>query len=180
MSDPFADLGSLEAHVWDRLVEAARDPDDPFRCVALATQGADGPEARIVGLRRADRALAEVEVHSDLRTAKVSALERDSRAALLLWDADARVQLRLALDMRVVRADPERWGRVPRSARLNYGTDPAPGTPIAAPEVLRRTSEMARFVALVGCVRRIDMLSLAHNPHRRAVFDAQAARWVAP
>lgn len=180
MSDPFADLRSLEAHVWERLKDGARDADDPFRLVTLATQGANGPEVRIVGLRRADRALAEVEVHSDLRTAKVAALRRDSRAALLLWDADARVQLRLGLDMRVVRADPERWARVPGSARLNYGTDPAPGTAIAAPEVLRRTPEMERFVALVGQVLRIDMLSLAHDPHRRAVFEGHAGRWVAP
>lgn len=180
MSDPFADLRALEAHVWDRLAQGARDADDPFRFVTLATLGADGPEARIVGLRRADRALREIEVHTDLRTAKVAALARDPRAALLLWDAGAQVQLRLSLDMRVVAADPTRWARVPAASRPNYGTDPAPGTSIGAPEDLARTPDIARFAALVGLVRRIDMLSLAHDPHRRAVFEGDTAQWVAP
>ena len=180
MSDPFADLGALEAHVWDRLAAGVTDADDPFRLVTLATQGVEGPEARMVGLRRADRALREVEVHSDLRTAKLAALIRDPRAALLFWDAGAQVQLRLSLDVAVVASDPARWARVPEAARLNYGTDPAPGTAIVAPEVLTRRPDIARFAALAGRVRRIDMLSLAHDPHRRAVFEGGAGRWVAP
>lgn len=180
MSDPFADLEALEAHVWERLAAGAADVDDPFRLVALATMGEGGPEARIVALRRADRALGEVEVHSDLRTAKVAALQRDPRAALLLWDAGTQVQLRLALDMLVVAADQGRWARVPEASRPNYGTDPAPGSPIERPENLARRPDIARFGALVGRVRRIDMLSLAHDPHRRAVFEGGSAGWVAP
>ncbi len=180
MSDPFADLAALETHVWDRLAAGAADAGHPFRFVMLATSGESGPEARIVGLRRADRALSEVEVHSDLRTAKVAALARDPRAALLGWDAGAEVQLRLTLEMRIIASDPVRWARVPDAARPNYGTDPAPGMPIDRPEVLARTPGISRFAALVGRVRRIDMLSLAHDPHRRAVFTGGSGRWVAP
>lgn len=180
MSDPWEALDALLDHVWARLARGAAEAGDPFRFVTLATVGAVGPEARVVALRRADRAAGEVEVHSDLRTAKVRAIAADGRAALLAWDGGAQVQLRLTLDMHVVRSDAARWARVPPTGRLNYGTDPAPGTTVTAPEDVTRRPDAARFAALVGRVRGIDALSLAHDPHRRAVFDADGARWIAP
>ncbi|WP_299836680.1 pyridoxamine 5'-phosphate oxidase family protein [uncultured Jannaschia sp.] len=180
MSDPFRDLGALEAHVWDRLARGAAEAGDPFHVATLATSGAAGPEARMVGFRRADRAGGEVEVQSDLRTAKVRALERDSRAALLFWDPETQVQIRLSVAMRMIASDPARWRDMPEAARLNYGTDPAPGTPVGAPEDVTRTPDPARHVALVGRVRRIEALSLAHEPHRRAVYEGGVGLWVAP
>ncbi|MCK0169055.1 pyridoxamine 5'-phosphate oxidase family protein [Jannaschia sp. S6380] len=180
MSDPFDDLGALRRHVWDRLDRGARVADDPFRFTTIATGGPDGPEARIVGLRRADRDTGEVEVHSDLRTAKVRALRHDRRAALLFWDAAAQLQLRLSVEMRIVAADPGRWSEVPKASRGNYGTDPAPGTPISAPDALGRTPDIGHFAALIGRVRQIDAVSLTHDPHRRAVFGDGTATWVAP
>ena len=180
MSDPFHDLDMLLAHVWRRLATGAANAGDPFHLTSLATSGPDGPEARMVGVRRADRARSEVEVQSDLRTAKVRALERDPRAALLFWDPETEVQIRVSVRMRLIASDPERWRAMPDVARLNYGTDPAPGTPVDAPEAVTRAPDPARHVALVGTVRRIVALSLAHDPHRCAVFEGASARWVAP
>ncbi|SFI64236.1 pyridoxamine 5'-phosphate oxidase family protein [Jannaschia pohangensis] len=180
MNDPFLTLSDLEDHVWDRLAQGAANADDPFRFVTLATMGQDGPEARTVGLRRADRAASEVEVHSDLRTAKVRALAVDPRATILLWDAATQVQVRLRVTLRLVASDPIRWARVPPLARLNYGTDPAPGTPVDMPEVVTRTPDVARFCALVGRVHAMDALSLAHDPHRRARFADGQRHWIAP
>ncbi|CTQ33633.1 pyridoxamine 5'-phosphate oxidase family protein [Jannaschia rubra] len=180
MSDPFADLGWLLDHVWTRLERGARDASDPFRLVTLATTGPHGAEARMVGLRVADRMARTVEVHTDLRTAKVRAAMHDPRAALLAWDTGAQVQLRLSVMLEVIAADADRWSRIPAEARLNYGTDPAPGAPVDAPRQVTRTPDMARFAALQGKVFAIDILSLAHDPHRRARFDGTGGRWIAP
>ncbi|WGH77720.1 pyridoxamine 5'-phosphate oxidase family protein [Jannaschia ovalis] len=181
MSDPWDALDTLLDHLWARLARGAADASDPFRFVALATAGAEGPEARMVGNRAADRAARRLEVHSDLRTAKVAALRRDPRATLLFWDAAAQLQLRVQLEMDLIPADPARWDRIPETPRLNYGTDPAPGTPVAAPETVTRTPDRARFVALSGRVRGMDAVSLAHDPHRRAHFAADGTgQWVAP
>lgn len=180
MSDPFVDLDALLAHVWRRLSEGARDAGDPFRRVALATCGADGPEARMVALRRVDRGAGEVEIHSDLRTAKVRALRADPRAAILAWDPVAELQVRLRVEVAVVAGDAARWAQVPPEARTNYGTDPAPGLPIHDPRDLGRTPALDRFAVLLCRVRSIDVVSLAHAPHRRAAFDAEGRRWVAP
>ncbi|MEM7487803.1 MAG: pyridoxamine 5'-phosphate oxidase family protein [Pseudomonadota bacterium] len=180
MPDPWHDLAALEAHLWTRLIRGAADAADPFRLVAFATTGADGPEVRTVALRAADRGTATVEVHSDLRTAKVRALRDDPRAALLLWDAGTQEQLRLVLDVALVIADPARWDGIPEASRTNYGTDPAPGTPVPAPEAVTRRPDPARHVALVGQVLAMDAVSLAHTPHRRARFDSTGPRWIAP
>ena len=180
MTDPFADLETLRTHVWDRLDLGVKDGDDPFRFVTLATVGADGPQARTVGLRGADRKSGTVEVHSDFRTAKVRAIGVDPRAEILLWDVNAQLQVRLAVTMTLIVGDADRWDRVPRAARLNYGTDPAPGTPVAKPGFVTRTPEAARFAALSGAVRRMDIVSLSHDPHRRAIFDDSGGTWVAP
>ncbi len=182
MSDPFMRLDQLACHVWERLARGARDADDPFRFVALATNGADGPEVRMVGLRAADRGQARIEVHSDLRTAKVRSLERDAHASLLAWDSVSQLQVRLRLHVTLVSADPVRWEKVPKVPRLNYGTDPAPGTVVARPETVGRTADVARFVALSGRVLGMDVVSLAHEPHRRAIFQGPGpeGNWVAP
>lgn len=180
MNDPWADLDTLLSHLWARVAGGTGDADDPFRLVTLATTGSDGPEARMVALRRADRAAGEVEIHSDLRTAKIRALRVDPRAAILAWDPREQLQVRLAVRMRVVVGDADRWRRVPAAAQRNYGVDPAPGTVVTNPCAVRRTPDPDRFAALVGRVRSIDAVSLAHEPHRRARFGAGGARWVAP
>lgn len=180
MPDPWLDLTSLHAHLWSRLAQGATHAEDPFRIVALATIGANGPEARMVALRAADAAALTVELHTDLRTAKVAALRNDPRAALLLWDAATQEQLRLTLDVTMIPADAARWKAIPDGSRLNYGTDPAPGTPVETPTEVTRTPDVARHVAILGQVQSMDAVSLAHRPHRRARFDQDGATWIAP
>ena len=173
-------LGPLEAHLWRRLARAAREASDPWRLVALATAGPGGPAARTVALRAADRAAGTVEIHTDARTPKVAALHADPRAEVLLWDDGTQEQLRLSVTIAVIEADPERWADVPEPARTNYGTTPAPGTPVAAPDGYRRDADRSRFAALVGRVVAIDAVCLAADPHRRAAWRDGTWRWVAP
>lgn len=171
---------ALEAHLWTRLDRAARHRDDPWRFVALATIGVDGPEVRTVGLRAADRSAATIEIHTDARTPKVDQLRAEGRAQLLFWDARTQEQLRLALDVRILDAPLSRWEDVPASARTNYGTTPAPGTPLTHPEAYTRDPSPNRFAALVGRVYRMDAVLLSSDPHRRAVRADDGWRWVAP
>ena len=174
------DLAALERHLWDRLARAAGDGADAWRHVALATAGPDGPEARTVALRAADRAAGTVEVHSDARTPKVAQIGADPRAQLLLWDETTGEQLRVSVRMEVARADPARWAAVPAEARGNYGTEPAPGTPIDGPDDFRREPARAKHAALVGRVTAMDAVMLATDPHRRARLEGGRWRWVAP
>ena len=183
MMHPWADdlAGTLDA-AWRRMAEGPARGGDAG-AVSFATLGADGPEVRTVVLRRADRDAAEVEVNSDARAAKVLALKADPRAAVMLWDAEMRLQIRARLLCRVLFADAERWAALSDSARWNYGAEPPPGTAIEAPDAWTRPKTREGFAAIVGAVEEIDTVLLDPAGHRRALFraaDGFAGRWLSP
>ena len=183
MMHPWADdlAGTLDA-AWDRMAEGAARGGD-HGAVSLATLGAEGPEVRTVVLRRADRDAAEVEVNTDSRSAKVAALAADPRAALMLWDAGMRLQVRARLRCRVLVGEAARWNALSDDARWNYGAEPSPGTAIEAPDAWRRPKAREGFAAIVGQVEEIDTVLLDPAGHRRALFraaDGFAGRWLSP
>ena len=91
-----ADLSDLYAQVWARLVRGVRDWRAPARHPTLATVTPDGkPQARTVVLRTADKSTGALDIYTDLHSAKVAGLHRTPFAALHVWDAAARLQMRL-------------------------------------------------------------------------------------
>jgi hypothetical protein len=171
---------SLETYLWHRLSVAVGNAADPWRYPALATIGALGPQARVVGLRGADQDLARVEVHTDSRTPKVTELQDDPRAQLLFWHPDHQEQLRLSVRFDVREGEEEKWARIPEEAQGNYGTTPAPGRPISGPDDYCREPSIDRFTVLSGEVISIDAVNLRTTPHRRAQWFNGTWAWVAP
>jgi pyridoxamine 5'-phosphate oxidase len=98
-SDPHpwaSDLAGLHSEVWLRLTRGVHDRHAPARHPTLATVSPDGrPQARTVVLRAADKAAGTLDIHTDLRSAKVADLRATPFAALHVWDAAAHLQLRL-------------------------------------------------------------------------------------
>ena len=174
------DLPDLLDEVWRRLEAregAARNP-------VLATVGASGPEVRTIVLRAADRQAATLEMHTDAATPKVAQLRRQPRASLLVWDADAALQIRLdaRISIRSGASAHDVWAKVPDAARTRYGGR-VPGTPIPGPDGDEGTADPERFALLRAYVYRLDVLQLGAARNRRAVYaveDGFAGRWVAP
>jgi pyridoxine/pyridoxamine 5'-phosphate oxidase len=181
MTDPAwaREPGALLGEVWRRLEAgegAARQP-------ALATVGEDGPSVRTVVLRGADRARASLEMHADVASAKVRHLRRTPEASVHVWDAEASLQVRLAVRVRVVEgaAAADAWARVPEGARCRYGGT-EPGARLASPLDRLEAAEAMRFAVLAARVHRIDALHLGQT-HRRALYlaaDGFAGAWIAP
>ena len=174
------------AEVWRRLGRGVADRRAPARHPTFATVDAGGgPALRTVVLRAADPAAATLEVHTDAASDKAAELAREPRAALHVWDARARLQLRLAARAEaIVGAEAEaRWTRVPEGARLAYGGTPPPGAPLERPEDHDPTPERARFLPLRLHLTEIETLHLGEDRHRRARFraaDGWSGRWIAP
>lgn len=182
MSDDFETLPGTLCAVWRRLEAGVTDRRSPARQPVFATIGPEGPEARVVVLRGADRTLGELRVYTDLRTAKVAHLRADPRASLLFWDALAQFQIRLRVTVTALAgadAAPD-WDRLPPRQRGSYGAAPPPGTPIAAAEDARPGADFASFAVLVAKVRAIDTVHLGSTPHRRAMFTPHAGQWLSP
>lgn len=183
-------LDTLRAQVWARLVRGVGDRHAPARHPAFATVAPDGtPEVRTVVLRAADPVAGTLDVHTDLRSAKVAALRETPRAALHVWDGTAHLQMRLTASVEVLTgaAAAAAWRRVPETSQAAYGTVPAPGTPLAASLDYRKSPDPTAFAVLRCTVLVIDALHLGPD-HRRARFDRTEGwngqcwngQWIAP
>ena len=179
------DLAGLHAEAWLRLTRGVHDRHAPARHPTLATVNPDGrPQARTVVLRAADKAAGTLDIHTDLRSAKVRDLCATPFAALHVWDASAHLQLRLEARVTLLTGQDvaAMWGRVPAVSRLSYGSTPAPGQPIAQALDYTKAADPAYFAILRLEILTVDALHLGPN-HRRARFDRKtdwAGVWLAP
>ncbi|MBI1418848.1 MAG: pyridoxamine 5'-phosphate oxidase [Limimaricola sp.] len=182
MTDTLADLLDL---AWQRLALGVADRNAPARYPVLATLGADGwPAARTVVLRAAQRIAGVLEIHTDTRSAKVASLHADPRAEIVIWDPAVALQMRLRAEVAVLTgsAAAPAWADVPDVARGNYGSLPAPGTPIPTPLAYEKAGEAGRFAVLRAQIVAIDLLHIG-PAHRRARFrraDGWTGEWLAP
>ncbi len=185
MTDPGVTLSAWHAAVWAMLVAGVRDAAAPARLPLLATVGPDGwPQARTVVLRAADAVAGVVEVHTDVLSSKVAALRANPRATLHVWDAGARLQVRLRCAVTVLTgaAVHDQWDRVPDLSRIAYGAVPPPGTPVAGPTDYVTLPGPGRFAVLHCQVEVVDVLHLG-SPHRRAGFgraEGWRGQWLVP
>jgi pyridoxamine 5'-phosphate oxidase len=185
MADWRVTLPGLLARVWQTLGRGVADRRGPARHIALATTSPDGaPQVRTVVLRAADAALGTIDIHTDLRSAKVAALRVRPLAEALVWDPRARLQIRLSGEVAILAgpAAAALWSRVPETARPVYGADPPPGTPI--PESLAYTTGdgTAAFAVLRLSLARIEVVHLGDR-HRRAAFlraGGWQGEWLSP
>lgn len=200
MSDPGADESpSLEAALdaaWALLVEGQTNRRVPAHTPALGTIGLDGrPRTRVVVLREIVPALRRLRFHTDRRSTKAAEIARDPRVSLLVYDAAAKLQVRIegvaSLHDRDAQADLA-WRSSRPSSKVCYGIDPGPGSPIHAADgfaLPSATGELedgrANFLAVMVEITMVETLSLRHAGHRRARFHwgeggDVSLSWLAP
>lgn len=184
-----AALEAVFAGAWALLARASVDPRHPARVVQLATRNADGaPRLRSVILRGVDQATRTVSAYTDRRSGKVAEIAAEPRVAVLAWDPEPRIQIRLSGRAEVLLTGPRwqaAWDAVPEAARRDYAQHRAPGTPCPAPPAGPGHPDPAsHFAVLSVVVETLDWLRLAPEAHRRAgfVLDGGAPRgtWLVP
>lgn len=180
-ADP--DLPAVLRPVWDAL-DAATSRRTPFTLAGLATVAPDGsPCVRSVILRDWDPDRGVLGFATDERSAKVREVRAEPRVALVLWDDDAQVQVRLGGRATVV-ADPaerrRRWEGLGARSRRGYATTTPPGAAVAGGALGQDDDEAAwfdRFAWVEVVVDHVDRLDLSADPHDRAVADRGAEGW---
>lgn len=177
-------LSLLHARLWEELQQAVAQKDHAWRTPVLATRDGDGVDARTVVLRDAQPAARRLMFYTDARSPKVAQLRAQPMATLVCWSAPLGWQLRLRCRLQISSdglAVSSRWAqlKLSRSAQ-DYMAPIAPGTPVAAPE-RPLLGERSHFALVYAEVAALDWLGLDNEQgHRRALFDAQGARWLAP
>ncbi len=179
------DLEAFLDEAWRHLNRGAADSSSPARYPTFATVSPEGkPQARTVALRGASRPNSILEVHTDIATDKVTALEHTPIAAFHIWLPRADLQIRLSTSVAILTGDriDGQWAKVPPASRVSYGTLPTPGYPIVDVYAYQKPADRDRFAVLSCSLKEIDLVHLGER-HRRAVFVAEddwAGQWLAP
>ncbi len=175
-------LGQIEQALWAQLALAIHEREHAWRVLALATVEGPRAVARNVVLREVAHDKHELLFYTDTRSPKVQQLRLQPMASLLGWSSALGWQLRLEVTLAVADSGLEvssRWARVKlsRSAQDYLAARP-PGTPVDDFEPER--GSRAYFGVVTAQVTAMDWLELHAHGHRRARFDEQGARWLAP
>lgn len=188
-------LRALLEDAFRLLARGVADRRSPCHTPCVATAGEDGaPRARIVVLRAFDPARPALRFHTDVRSPKWRELVQRPEAALLFYDAGARLQVRAEAVASLHHADEvahAAWSGSQPMSRVCYGTRPAPGSVIAEGGAFSLPDDPSgiaegrgNFGAVVCRIVRLDVLHLAHSGHRRAAYgfaeDGVTACWLAP
>jgi pyridoxamine 5'-phosphate oxidase len=189
---PRDDLAAIEADLWVRLVRGKADRKSPWHTPVVGS--ADG-DLRIMVLRHVDRAAGSLRFHTDRRSPKVAALATSDRVSLLFYDAAAKLQLRCAGNARLGTDDAATdaaWATSSAASRRCYLAPAAPSSHAAAPtsglpeafegrlpSLAESEAGRGNFAALTVALDRIDWLCLAHDGHRRALFERSGDHWSA-
>jgi len=175
-------LGEVEAAVWRELAACVDDKKHAWRVGVLATTDGETADARSVVLREWDAASRTLTVFTDSRSPKVRQIEAHPQGMLVLWSEKLGWQLRLRVQMSIETAGlrvSSRWARMKMSpGAQDYLSPLPPGSPLV--HAVRTRASRGHFAVVAAQVLMVDWLELHAEGHRRALFDAEGGRWLAP
>jgi pyridoxamine 5'-phosphate oxidase len=188
-----ASLDAFREAAFGLLAHAADEPSHPLHIISLATLAPDGaPRLRGVVLRAFVPPERLLLIHADQRSAKTGEIGRDPRCAILGYDPDARLQLRLegtALVHHQDAAARAAWQQVSPGSRQIYRITPESGRAVADeadidPHGLAEAEAFRNFALIRFTFRRADILFLGNDRHRRAQSvwqdGAMHSTWIVP
>ncbi len=167
--------------IWSSLREGVKHGVHPFHTPVLATAFEQDPDIRTVVLRHADEKQRQLICHTDVRSPKVSMLQRNLHVAWLFYDRETKVQLRLYGEVSVHCADTiaaAHWEKCTQSSRRCYLAPGAPGMVLAEHgERLSDLNDGFDNFAVISCeVSAIDWLFLRASGHLRASIQFKSSK----
>ena len=179
---PTTSLAQVESALWAELAQATHVRGHAWRVLALATVEGTRAAVRSVVLREVQAGQKQLLFFTDTRSPKVAQLRAQPQGSLLAWSAPLAWQLRLEVSLTVADSGSDvtaRWAEIQHSASAqDYLAAQPPGTPLESYAPVPTASH--HFGIVTAQVTAIDWLELHADGHRRARFDGQGARWLAP
>lgn len=183
-------LADIEAALWRELAQAVRDKQHAWRVAVLATVDGQSADARSVVLRDVDAATRTLLLYTDARSPKAAQLAAHPAGTLVLWSAALGWQLRLKVALTLETSGlrvSSRWARLKLTPAAQDYLSPLPpgavigaaiGSPVGEPTPERKSRD--HFAVIAAQVQSVDWLDLHRDGHRRALFSAAGAAWLAP
>ena len=194
----YEDFKEIKKKIWSMLDDAVTNRSSTFRIPVFVCGDQKDFDGRIVVLRKSDKKNNIVQFHSDIRSDKIEKLKKNSKAAMLFYDKEEKIQVRLKVEC-VVNHDnditKESWSKTQHISRKCYLVDNGPGTESDTPTsglkpeldnfefTMEQSEEGYKNFTVIQCkVKSIEWLYLAAKGHRRAKFDLENNKdtWLIP
>lgn len=160
----------------------------PYHLVSVANMGDSGfPELRTVVLRYHNMEERFVAFHTDIRSPKIKAMRLNPKVSLLMYDPEAKIQLRLKGLATIHHKDPfsdSQWENTRPMSKYCYLTKQGSGSIVEnrhecgvdSKQVVINEDLLDRVAyehfAVVKCAYfQLDYTRLASNGHERAILD---------
>ena len=194
----YEDFKEIKKKIWSMLENAVTDRSSPFRIPVFICGNQSDLDGRIVVLRKADIKNNLVQFHSDIRSDKIEKLKKNSKAAMLFYDKEEKIQVRLKVECLVNHNNnitKESWSRTQHISRKCYLVDNGPGTESDIPTsglkpeldnfefTMEQSEEGYKNFTVIQCkIKSMEWLYLAAKGHRRARFeiDSNKEYWLVP
>jgi len=194
----YEDFTEIKNKIWSMLDTAIKDRGSPFRIPVFICGGQDDFDGRIVVLRKSDRENNIIQYHSDIRSNKIAKLKSNKNAAMLFYDKEEKIQVRLKVECVVNHENDitkQSWLKTGHMSRKCYLVDNGPGTESPSPtsglkpeldnfEFTMEQSEAGykNFTVIQCRIKTMEWLYLAAKGHRRAKFDLENSKehWLVP
>ena len=194
----YEDFTEIKKKIWSMLDNAIKDRGSPFRIPVFICGGQDDFDGRIVVLRKSDQENNTIQYHSDIRSNKIAKLKANKNAAMLFYDKEEKIQVRLKVECIVNHENDitkQSWLKTGHMSRKCYLVDNGPGTESHSPtsglkpeldnfEFTMEQSEAGykNFTVIQCTIKSMEWLYLAAKGHRRAKFDIEnnKEQWLVP
>ena len=194
----YEDFNEIKKKIWLMLDDAITNRASQFRIPTFICGDQSDFDGRIVVLRKSDQLNNIVQFHSDIRSDKIEKLKKNPKAAMLFYDKDEKIQVRLKIECVVNHNNEitkESWSKTQHISRKCYLVDNGPGSESASPTsglkpeldnfefTMEQSEEGYKNFTVIQCkIKLIEWLYLAAKGHRRARFDLETKKdtWLVP
>ena len=127
----YEDFSEIKKKIWLMLDDAVTNRSSQFRIPTFICGNQSDFDGRIVVLRKSDQQNSLVQFHSDIRSDKIQKLKKNPNAAMLFYDKEEKIQVRLKVECTVNHNNnvtKESWSKTQHISRKCYLVDNGPGT----------------------------------------------------
>jgi hypothetical protein len=162
--------------IWQNLDAAVSDRNNPYRTFVFSYLGlAASVESCTLVLRQADETNRSIAFHTDSRSEKFRALQKNAQSSLVFYSAKDKIQLRLQGEALLHHMDPKtkkHWNNLYDLSKQCYRQAQSAGELYDAEKTsLGLAAAYDNFAVVEIILRKIDYLFLHVKGHLRYLFD---------
>ena len=194
----YENFDEIKKKIWLMLNDAVTNRASQFRIPTFICGNQSDFDGRIVVLRKSNQKDNIVQFHSDIRSDKIEKLKRNPKAAMLFYDKEEKIQVRLKVECLVNHNNEitkESWSKTQHISRKCYLVDNGPGSESKIPTsglkpeldnfefTMEQSEEGYKNFTVIQCkIKSIEWLYLAAKGHRRARFNLETKKdtWLVP